>query len=119
MVQSFFNRKPALVSFPYVARVKLAGLESDRSFIETVVALRRLGDDPSVGGLLLQIDRLDLGYGRIEELRAVLADINRRKPVFAWLSQPDDRRILPGLGLPARWPCTRPATCSWGAWPRR
>ncbi len=88
VVQSFFNRKPSVVSVSHVARVKLGGLEGDRSFIETVVALRRLADDPSVGGLLLQLDRLDLGYGRIEELRAVLVDINRVKPVFVWLSSP-------------------------------
>jgi protease IV len=88
VLHTFANRRPALVSFRYVAKVRLAGLEGDRSFIETVVALRRLGDDPAVGGLLLQIDRLDLGYGRIEELRAVVAEINRRKPVFVWLSTP-------------------------------
>jgi protease IV len=87
-IHTFANRKPALVSFPYVAKMRLVGLEGDRSFIETLVALRRLGDDPSVGGLLLQIERLDLGYGRIEELRAVVAEINRRKPVFVWLSTP-------------------------------
>ena len=61
LARTYFNRRTALFSFGYVARVKLGGLEGDRSFIEAMVALRRLGDDPAVGGLLLQIDQLDLG----------------------------------------------------------
>jgi protease-4 len=88
VLHSSFNRKPALISFPHLARVKLRGLEGDRAFVETLVALSRLGDDPAVGGLLLQVERLDLGYGRIAELRAVLSEINRSKPVFFSLSQP-------------------------------
>jgi protease IV len=85
-----FNRQPSLVSFPrYVARVKLAGLENDRAFLEALFALRRLGDDGRVGAVLLAIEQLDLGYGRIDELRAVVAEVSRRKPVFAWVTQPD------------------------------
>jgi protease-4 len=92
VLKQFFNRQPALLSFPYVARVKLAGMEGDRSFLQTVFGLRRLADDPAVGAVLLQIEGLDLGYGRIEELRAEVLSIARRKPVFAWISQPDTRQ---------------------------
>jgi hypothetical protein len=88
VLQSFSSRRPALVDFSYIARVRMQGLENDRSFIEMVVGLRRLGDDPTVDALLVQLDHLDLGYGRIEELRGVLADINQTKPVFFWLAQP-------------------------------
>jgi protease IV len=88
MVQSFVNRKPPLIASRYVAKVKLGGLESDRSFMEMVVALRRLGDDPTVGALLLEIGGLSLGNGRLEELRQVLEGIGRVKPLFAWLASP-------------------------------
>ena len=89
MARSYFNRRTALFSFGYIARVKLGGLEGDRSFIDAMMALRRLGDDPAVGGLLLQIDHLDLGFGRIEEMRALLVEIGKRKSVFAWVTNPD------------------------------
>lgn len=42
-------------------------------------------DDPEVAGLVLKIDGLDLGGGRIEELRAAVAALRQKKPVFAWL----------------------------------
>jgi protease IV len=87
VLRSFFTRRPAaLVSPKYVARLKLAGLASDRAFLETVARLRRLGDDPAVGAVLLQIDSLDSGLGRVEELRQIVASIRQKKPVFAWLA---------------------------------
>ena len=92
VLKTTFNRRPALFSFPYVARVKLSGLENDRSFLQTIFGLRRLGDDPAVGAILLNIEGLDVGYGRLEELRATVAAIAREKPVYAWLSQPDTRQ---------------------------
>jgi protease IV len=92
VLKQFFNRQPALLSFPYVARVKVNGLEGDRSFLQAVFGLRRLADDPAVGAVVLQIEGLDVGYGRIEELRAEILSVSRRKPVFAWLSQPDTRQ---------------------------
>jgi protease-4 len=87
VLRSYTTRRPPLVALRSVARVKLAGLENDRSFLETVVRLRRLGDDPAVGAVLVEIGGLDLGYGRLEELRAVLEGLGRRKPVFGWLTQ--------------------------------
>jgi len=51
--------------------------------LERLAAAR---DDPAVGGLLLRIDSVPLGSGRVEELRALLAEIRRRKPVLAYLA---------------------------------
>lgn len=51
--------------------------------------LRRLAalrSDPEVGAVVVKIDGLPLGGGRIEELRAALAAIRERKPVLAYLS---------------------------------
>jgi protease-4 len=84
-------RREPLVAARYVARVELGDLESDRRFLGRVVELRRLGDDPVVGAILLEIEELQLGLGRIEELRQVIADVRRRKPVFARVVQPSTR----------------------------
>ena len=51
--------------------------------------LRRLAalrSDPEVGAVLVKIDGLPLGAGRIEELRAAIAAIRGRKPVLAYLT---------------------------------
>jgi protease-4 len=51
--------------------------------------LRRLAalrTDPEVAAVALRIDGLPLGPGRIEELRASLADLRARKPVLAYLT---------------------------------
>jgi protease-4 len=90
MLRAFEDRRPAaLVSLPYVARLRISGMEGDRELAETLFRLRRLADDRAVGAVLLEIDALALGYARIEELRAVITALGRRKPVFAWLAQAD------------------------------
>jgi protease-4 len=80
------QRQQALFARSQFARVRLDGLESDRSFLSTMVGLRRVADDPGVRGIVVQIDDLQTGYGRIEELRQLLLEIGQRKPLVAWLS---------------------------------
>jgi protease-4 len=51
--------------------------------------LRRLDaarEDPAVAAVVLQVDELPLGAGRIEELRGRIAALAARKPVLAWLT---------------------------------
>ncbi len=48
--------------------------------------LRELRDDPSVSALVLRIDDLPLREGRVEELRAALASVREKKPVYAYLA---------------------------------
>ncbi|HET8540052.1 MAG TPA: signal peptide peptidase SppA [Anaeromyxobacter sp.] len=71
-------------------------LERDRFLIFTVgdrdpygLLLRRLAaarTDPDVAAVGVRIDGLPLGHGRTEELRAALAAIRERKPVFAYVT---------------------------------
>ena len=91
MLRSFPTRHAPLWPDSYVARVKVTDLEADRNFLTLVVRLRQLGDDPAVAAVLLDIEEPDLGLGRIEELRALVADMRKRKPVLARLTQPDTR----------------------------
>jgi len=91
MLRALPSRHAPLWPDSYVARVKVSDLEADRSFLALVVRLRQLGDDPAVAGVLLDIGEPDLGLGRIEELRALVADLRQRKPVLARLIQPDTR----------------------------
>jgi protease-4 len=88
VVRTVGQRHPGLIAGRAVVRVKLDDLDSDRSFLPLLLALRRLGDERSVGAVLLEIDDLDVGYGRIEELREAVLDLGKKKPVFAWLANP-------------------------------
>jgi len=110
MLRSFPARRSPLWAGAYVARVKVSDLEADRKFLSVVVRLRQLADDPSVAAVLLDIEEPELGLGRIEELRGLVADLRQRKPVLARLTQPDTRAyylasacdrvfIDPGVGL--------------------
>lgn len=93
MLRSFPTRHPPIWADSYVARVRVSDLEADRNFLTLVVRLRQLGDDPAVAAVLLDIDEPDLGLGRIEELRALVAQLRQRKPVLARLTQADTRTI--------------------------
>ncbi|HTN51289.1 MAG TPA: signal peptide peptidase SppA [Anaeromyxobacter sp.] len=53
------------------------------ALVERLIQVR---DDPAVGALLLRIDGLPLGGGRVEELRALVGRIRARKPVVAYLT---------------------------------
>jgi protease IV len=85
VLRAFPTRRLPLVPVRHVERVVLAGLDSDARFLEIVVHLRRLADDPTVGAVLLQIEGLGLGAGRVEELRGLVEGLRRRKPVLAAL----------------------------------
>jgi protease-4 len=93
MLRTFPARHAPLWASSYVARVRVNDLEADRNFLALVVRLRQLGDDPAVAGVLLDIEEPGLGLGRIEELRALIADLRQRKPVLARLTQADTRAV--------------------------
>jgi protease IV len=91
MLRSFPTRHAPLVPGRVVARVKVNDLQSDRNFLTLLVQMRRLADDPSVAALLLDIDEPNLGLGRTEEMRGVILELRRRKPVLAHLIKPGTR----------------------------
>jgi len=51
-----------------------------------VERLTRARDDPSVTAVVVRIDALPVGAGRVEELRALLAAVRERRPVLAYLT---------------------------------
>jgi protease-4 len=86
------QRRPALASPAYVARVRLEKIDDDRAFFQVVRRLRALAVDPAAVGVLLKIEDLPLGYGRIEELRDLVALLRARgKRTFAYLTFPATR----------------------------
>ncbi|HTB56782.1 MAG TPA: signal peptide peptidase SppA [Polyangia bacterium] len=86
------ERRPALVAPPYVARVRLEGIEDDRHFFQVVRRLRALAVDPAVAGVLFKIEGVTLGYGRIEELRDLVALLRAHgKRTFGYLTFPSTR----------------------------
>jgi protease-4 len=88
VLRTFPGRRAPLLAARHVERVKVEGLENDGRFLELVVRLRRLADDPTVGAVLLEIGDLGLGLARIEELRGLVEGTRQRKPVFAQVTAP-------------------------------
>jgi protease-4 len=88
VLRTFPGRRPPLLPARHVERVKVGGLENDGHFLEVVLRLRRLADDPTVGAVLLEIGDLQLGLARIEELRGLVQGTRQRKPVFAEVTGP-------------------------------
>ena len=86
------ERRPTLGAPGYVARVRIEKVASDRAFFQLVRRLRALAVDPAAVGVLLRIEDLDLGYGRIEELRELVARLRASgKRTFAYLTFPSTR----------------------------
>lgn len=120
VLRTFPGRRPPLLPARHVERVELSGLENDGRFLEVVVRLRRLADDPTVGAVLLEIDGLQLGLARIEELRGLIEGTRQRKPVFAEIVQPSmpeyylasacDRIIVHPAGTMAIWGLSQTVT---------
>lgn len=86
------ERRAALVSPAYVARVKLEGLDDDREFVTLVRRLRALATDTGVAGVLFKIENAQLGYARMEELRELIAVLRAAgKRTFAYAPSPTMR----------------------------
>ncbi len=86
------ERRPPLAAPAYVARVRLEGIDDDRHFFQLVRRLRALAVDPAVAGVLFKIEGVDLGYGRVEELRDLVALLRAHgKRTFGYLTFPSTR----------------------------
>ncbi len=66
-----------------------------------VLRLAEARSDPEVAAVVVQIDRLPLGIGRIEELRAALAAMRERKPVLAYVFGGDTKEYWLATGATA------------------
>ena len=85
-------RTPPLAAPTTVVRVTLGGVDDDRAFVALVRRLRGLAADPSVTAVLFKIDDVQLGMGRIEELRDLIALLRARgKRTFAYATTPSTR----------------------------
>jgi protease-4 len=86
------ERRPPLIAPAVVARVELEGVHSDAAFVELVGRLRALAADRGTTAVLLHVDSLPFGLGRIEELRDLVAELRARgKRVYAYGSFPETR----------------------------
>jgi protease-4 len=73
-------------------RFDLHHLESDRTFVQTAWRLRALAADANIAAVVLAIDELELGTGRIEELRDLVRELrDRGKRVVAYVTFPSTR----------------------------
>ena len=77
-----------------VVRLNVEHLDSDRRFVDFILGMRDLAADPGVVGVLLKVDDLDVGIGRVEELRDAVAELRARgKKVIAVASGPSMREL--------------------------
>ena len=77
-----------------VVHLKLRHLESDRAFLTQALGLRAMAGDAGLAAVLLEIDDLQLGLGRIEELRDLVGALRARgKRVVAYLTDPSTRDL--------------------------
>ena len=92
MIHQTAERQVPTVAPARVVQLKLEHLESERAFVATVLRLRALARDPGIAAVLLRIEELDLGVGRIEELRDLVADLRAHdKRVIAYVAYPSTR----------------------------
>ncbi len=86
------ERRPPLVAPAVVVRLDLDHVDDDAAFVEIVRRVRAIGADGGVVAVLLKLDELPLGLGRVEELRDLVLGLRARgKRVYAYSSFPSTR----------------------------
>ena len=92
VVHHTVQRTVPSVSSVKAVRLDLHHLESDRTFLRTALRLRALASDDNVAAVVLGIDELELGSGRLEELRDLIGELRRNgKRVVAYVTFPSTR----------------------------
>ncbi len=85
--RSSTERNSSSTSSGRVARVKMEGTDSDREFLNLALLLRHAARDTTTAALLLNVQGTELGFGRIEELRDLIAEARGRgKKVIAYVT---------------------------------
>ncbi|HXJ23758.1 MAG TPA: signal peptide peptidase SppA [Polyangia bacterium] len=85
-------RSPGAVAPSYVARIRLEGIHDDRDFFRLVRRLRALALDRAAVAVLFKMEGVDLGYGRVEELRELIGALRARgKRTAAYVTFPSTR----------------------------
>jgi protease IV len=88
------DRFAPLVDARHVERVSVAKVRSDRQMLALATRLRAMAADDAVVGVLIKIEDLELGMGRIEELRDLIGALRARgKTVFAYGIYPTTREM--------------------------
>jgi protease-4 len=96
LVRTSAERNPDGIAPAQVIRVVLRGgaVDSDREFVALAMRLRALSGDRNASAVLFRIEDVELGYGRIEELRDLITEIRLQgKPVVAYLASPGMREL--------------------------
>ncbi|HVR60609.1 MAG TPA: S49 family peptidase, partial [Polyangia bacterium] len=92
LLRSSGERYPALFVPRRIERVSLDGVEGERAYVNVVRRLRAAASDDATAGVLMKIENLQLGWGRIEEIRDLVAVLRARgKLVYAYATFPATR----------------------------
>ncbi|HEY3353628.1 MAG TPA: signal peptide peptidase SppA [Polyangia bacterium] len=79
---------PAWHGLTQVRRVRLKVGDSDREFAQLMLELRDAERDPSVAAVALVLDAVEVGWGRVEEIRGAIARLRARGTrVFAYANE--------------------------------
>jgi protease-4 len=86
------ERQTSLLAPAHVVRVSLDGVDDERKFLTVTRQLRALAVDRGVAAVMLKIENVRLGLGRIEELRDLCAFLRAHgKATFAYAPSPSTR----------------------------
>ena len=92
MLRMSGDRYPALYQPQQIDRVSLEGIGGEREYLWLVRRLRELGRSRGSAGILLKIEHVQLGWGRIEEVRDIIAELRARgKHVFGYATSMSTR----------------------------
>src|SRR6185436_10620469 len=69
---------PSLIEPARFERLEISGEQDEREHVRTIVRLRELERAGEVRGVVLDLGDSDLGWGRTEELREMVAALRRR-----------------------------------------
>jgi protease-4 len=86
------QRRPPLAAPAVVLRFDLEHVDEDAEFLELARRLRAAAADRGVAAVLLKLESVELGLGRVEELRDLVAALRARgKRVYAYGAFPSTR----------------------------
>lgn len=94
VLRSSSQRTTPSASAGHAVRITIEGVDSDREFVSLALQLRRIARDNVTTAVLLKLEGLELGVGRIEELRDLIGEVrDRGKKVVAYLTSGSMRNM--------------------------
>lgn len=94
VLRTLHQRNSSSASPTRAVRLSVEGVDSDREFLTLALRLRQLARDSATSAVLLKVENVELGLGRIEELRDLIGELRARgKRVVAYVTSASTREL--------------------------